>query len=109
MRDKSFLVFVVDDLLGGIPNITSKPLFSGWGIYQDDVIFALALSGALYFKVGESNIDDFKNRESHPFTYKTKLGEKTLNSYWLVPEEILENREELYNWVDRSVEVARES
>ncbi len=103
MRDESFHLFVVQDLFGDIDGVTSKPLFSGWGIYKDGVIFALALNGELYFKVNESNLRYFKDMGSHPFSYQTKVGEKTLSSYWLLPEEILENKDDINEWVDRSV------
>mgnify|MGYP001593921260 FL=1 len=98
-RDKSFHDYVVYDVLGDMQGITSKAMFSGWGIYKDGVIFAIIIEGELYFKAGK-DATDFKNISgSHPFVYSKKDGKKITMSYWLIPEEILENKEKLYELI----------
>ena len=41
----------MEDLVGGIAGVSSKPMFGGYGIYKDGVIFAIIADGALFFKV----------------------------------------------------------
>jgi DNA transformation protein len=108
-QDPSFRDYVVQDLLEGIPGIGSRAMFGGWGIYKDGVIFAIIVDGALYFKVDESNRADFERLESRPFVYSRGKHQSTTMSYWLVPEEIMEDHEELARWVERSVQVSRKS
>ncbi|MDP3975024.1 MAG: TfoX/Sxy family protein [Candidatus Jorgensenbacteria bacterium] len=107
MRDQSFHDYVVHDILGDLPGITSRAMFGGWGIYRHGVIFGLIVEGALYFKVGESNQADFQKAESQPFVYERK-GKKVSLSYWLVPERILEDRETLRRWVEKSVRASED-
>ena len=106
-RDTSFHDYVMD-LLDDIPGITSRAMFSGWGIYKNKVFFALISNGELYFKVGEGNRADFEHQKSHPFVYNNK-GKKTMMSYWLVPEEILEDPEVLFEWVEKAVLESKQS
>lgn len=97
MRNHSFHDYVVYDLLEGVPGITSRAMFGGWGIYKDQVIFAIIIEGELYFKVDDSNRAEFERLGSHPFTYAKKDGKQVTMSYWLVPETVLEDREKLFD------------
>ncbi|OGZ74109.1 MAG: hypothetical protein A2908_03425 [Candidatus Staskawiczbacteria bacterium RIFCSPLOWO2_01_FULL_38_12b] len=48
-RDKSFHDYVIYDVLGSVMGITSRPMFSGWAIYQDGVVFGIIIGTELYF------------------------------------------------------------
>lgn len=106
-KDKSFHDYIVYDLLGNIPGITSRAMFGGWAIYENGIIFAIIADGQLYFKVGDSNRKMFEQLESRPFVYLKNNGKPITMSYWLVPEEVMEDRERLYDLVDKSVAVSR--
>jgi len=106
-RDNEFERYVVEDVLGEIPGITSRAMFSGFGIYKKGIIFAIIAEGELYFKVDEKTEADYKAHGSRPFTYEMPGGKKTMLSYWLLPEEIMENSEELPEWVDAAVAASK--
>lgn len=106
-QENEYLVYVLNDVLGHIPGITSRAMFGGYGIYKDGSIFALIAYDQLYFKVGESNKGDYTSRESEPFVYKQGGHKKTTMSYWLVPEEILHDKDEICIWVDKAVVVSK--
>jgi len=82
-------------------------MFSGHGIYKDGLIFAIIADGALYFKADEKAEPDFKKYGSEPFIYPMKNGKATTLSYWLLPEEIMEDREVFPDWVERAVGASR--
>jgi DNA transformation protein len=63
--------------------------------------------GELYFKVDEKTEIDYKTRGSRPFTYTMPGGKTYKMSYWLLPEEIMENRDELPEWVDAAVAASK--
>ncbi len=105
-KDQSFHDYVVHDLLGKMPDITSRAMFGGWGIYKDGFIFAIIADGELYFKVGDNNRADFERAGSHPFVYTGGNHKPITMSYWLLPEEIMEDEEKLYEWALRSVEAS---
>ncbi len=107
MSDKNtFAEYVVHDLLGQIDGITARAMFGGHGIYKNGVIFAIIAYDELYFKVDESNRADFEHFGSHPFVYAQGGHKSTTMSYWLVPQEILEDTERLAEWVERSVAIS---
>ncbi len=98
-KSTEFHDYVVYDVLGGIPGITSSAMFGGYGIYKDGKIFAIIVDGELYFKADENTLADFKKLGSSQFTYTKKDGKKYAMNYWLLPEEIMEDRERLESWV----------
>lgn len=104
-RDRGFYEYVMHDLLENIEGITAKGMFGGWGFYKDGVIFGIIAEGSLYFKVGESNIADYKKHKSEPFVYEGRAGKKISLGYWRVPESVLEDTRELERWINKSVEV----
>lgn len=107
-KDRSFHDYVVYDLLGDISGIASRAMFGGWAIYRDGFVFGLILSGELYFKVDDDNRSEYEQMGgSHPFVYAKKAGEPITMSYWLVPEEILEDKERLHRLIERSVGISR--
>lgn len=105
-RDWGFHDYVMHDLFGGIHGITSRPMFSGWGIYRNGVIFAIIADGVLYFKMDEQNKDDFVEYNSKPFTFTMPNGKTTTLSYWELPEVIGEDKIELEQWIIKAVEAS---
>jgi DNA transformation protein and related proteins len=106
-RPDEFEHYVVEDVLGEIPYITSRTMFSGYGIYQRGVIFALIAEGELYFKVDEKTKGEYKERGSRPLSCDMPGGKKPMLSYWLLPEEVMENREEVARWVADAVATSK--
>lgn len=104
-RNYEFHDYVVYDILGDIPGITSRAMFGGYGIYRNGKIFAIIVGGELYFKAGENTVTDFKKLGSRQFAYKKKDGKKYKMNYWLLPEEIMEDRERLELWIDSACRV----
>ena len=107
-KQNEYLVYVLEDVLGHTHGITHRAMFGGYGIYKNGIIFAIIAEDQLYFKVGESNIKDYQEKSSHPFVYKRKGKKSTTMSYWLVPEEIMNDKDEIKKWVNRSVKVSRD-
>lgn len=102
---KDFHDYIIYDAMANMSGISSKKMFGGYSLYKDGIIFAIITSdGQLYFKINDSNRDMFKKHGSHPFIYKGyKLRKAIEMPYWTLPEEILENKDELAKWIDSSV------
>jgi DNA transformation protein len=106
-KANEYLEYVLEQL-SGLPGVTSRRMFSGAGFYQDEVFFGLLFSGTLYFKVGDSNRADYESRGMQRFRpYKDRPDKPQVSfTYYEVPAEVLENREELTEWARRSVQAA---
>ena len=99
---KDFAEYVTKDLLREIDGITYRAMFGGFSVYKNGKVFCIIIDDQIYFKVGDSNREDYKKYNSHPFTYQNKGKEYTM-SYWIVPDEILEEPDELKNWVEKAL------
>ena len=66
---------------------------------------ALIAEDELYFKVDSENQNYFEKLASEPFVYESH-GKSMTMSYWKLPEEIMENKYELGEWIERSVSAA---
>jgi len=111
MQLSEFHEYVMKDLFAEIPSITSKKMFGGYGIYKRGIIFAIITNEArLYFKVDDALKEKFKEHGSDPFVFSgfKKRGPVEM-AYWTLPEEVMEDTEELAHWVDDSVKVSKKS
>jgi DNA transformation protein and related proteins len=105
-KSSEYLEYVLEQL-SGLPNVTSRRMFSGAGFYQDDVFFGLLFSDTLYLKVNDGNRADYESRGMQRFKpYKDKP--HLSFTYYEVPAEVLEDRDELLAWAQKSVRAAVE-
>ena len=80
-------------------------MFGGVGVYAGDLFFALIDDDLVYFKVDDQNRPAFETRGMGPFMPGGAGGE--VMQYYQVPEDVLEDPEELGLWLDAAVDVAR--
>ena len=99
----NYRTYVVEQL-AALPGLSTRRMFGGIGIYSDAWFFALIDDDVLFFKVDDSNRDDYVSRGMKafmPFPGQPSLG------YFQVPPDVIEEAEELARWARRSVEVAQ--
>ncbi len=99
-----FLIYFLEDCLLWESSFSIKSMFSGYWIYKYWKIFAIYRMGELYFKVWKNNIEDYQKANSKIFEYQRKWKPAYI-SYYTLPEEILENKDELDIWINKSLEV----
>jgi DNA transformation protein len=80
-------------------------MFGGVGIYAADLFFGLIDDDTLYLKVDDTNRGQFEERGMGPFRPSGEHGE--VMQYYEVPEDLLEDPEELARWVAAAIGVAR--
>jgi DNA transformation protein and related proteins len=101
----SFRTFVLEQLGRGAPNVRSRSMFGGVGIYTGDLFFALIAEDTLYFKVDDTNRPDFEARGQGPFR---PYGEGSEGMhYFRVPDDLLDDADELGVWAEKAIGVAR--
>lgn len=103
-KDKNFHDYLLSDVFQSVDGITSKSMFGGYGFYRYGVIFGIIADGKLYFKVGEGNKKDYEDAGSQPFQYPMRNGKMTTMSYWEAPTDVLENKDQLENWINKSLQ-----
>ena len=103
-QSKEYLQYVLGQL-DGLRGVVSRRMFGGAGLYQDEVFFGLLFRDTLYFKVNDTNRADYESRNMgrfQPYPDKPYLS----FTYYEVPADILEDREELTSWARRSIAAA---
>ncbi len=107
MKHSGLHDYVLNDLFADIPGVTSRAMFGGYGFYKEGLIFAIIADEKLYFKVNETNKSDYESRGSEPFTYTAHTGKRKSMAYWEVPADVMEDRDVLPQWVEKSVAVSQ--
>lgn len=98
-----FRTYVLDQL-GQIAPVTTRSMFGGLTFFHQGRAFALIAEERLYFKVDATNRGDFEARGMGPFL---PFGdpEKPMG-YYELPEDVLEDLDELKGWTERALLVA---
>ena len=101
---ESFRTFVLEQLARSTSELRARTMFGGVGLYSGDLFFALIDDDVLFFKVDDSNREDYVSRGMKafmPFPGQPSLG------YFQVPPDVIDEAEELTRWARRAVEVAK--
>lgn len=86
------------DQLAAIGTVQTARMFGGVLLKVNNKQLGIIISDTLYFRVKESELQEkFKAMDSEQFEYerKDREGPTVIKNWWSVPEESLENREEL--------------
>ena len=97
-----FRDYVLDQLRTVAP-VTAKAMFGGVGIYSGGFFFALIADDVLYFKVDATTRKAYEDRGSDAFN---PFGKGRMN-YYALPEDILEDADELRQWMRDALAAAR--
>jgi len=101
-----FVSYILDTINPHIP-VQARSMFGGYGIYHNDLMFAIIVKNTLYLKADNETKHNFENENCSPFSYETKNGKRTIMSYYRLPERLFEDAEECKVWLLRSYQVAR--
>lgn len=97
---REFCAYLADQLAPWA-SITVKRLFGGFGVYRDGQIFAIVADDMLYFKVDDTNREDYVSACSEMFTYEAR-GKTNSLSYWQVPAEVMDDPDTLADWAEKA-------
>lgn len=99
-----FVELVLEQMTGfGVPRV--RRMFGGYGLYCDDLMFAIILKDKLYLKADAVNIGRFENAGLQPFTYASK-GKQVSLRYFEAPPEVYEDQDEMLQWARSALEAA---
>lgn len=101
-----YLDYVLDQLRP-FGRVVARRMFGGVGLYADGFFFGI-IDDTVYFKVDDSNRADYEARGCRKFTVTMgKATPKAVSmSYFAVPEDVLEEPEDLKAWARKALAVA---
>ena len=97
----------LSELFAAFGRVEVRNMFGGAGIYAEGVMFGLLVDDVIYLKTDPNNLTRFEQEGCGPFTYATKRGERSLKSYWRMPDRLYDEPEELADWAKAALDVAR--
>jgi DNA transformation protein len=101
-----FVDYVLDQF-SDWSGVSARMMFGGAGLYCDGVMFGLIADDVAYLKVDDSNREDFVKAGSSAFNPYPEKTNTYVMSYYEIPADVLEDRQLLGRWAERSLTVAR--
>jgi DNA transformation protein and related proteins len=101
--DDSITEFVIDQLRSLGP-VEARSMFGGRGLYWREMIFGLVDEGRVYFRVGESTVERYREKGSKPFE---PWPGHIMAGYWELPADVLEDADEAAGWAKEAWSLPR--
>lgn len=98
VQSDSFRDFVLDQL-AGLPGVTCRAMFGGFGLYRKDRFFGILHKGRLYFKTTPTSRRAYRQLGMRPFKPNAT---QTLTSYYEVPVDVIEDPDRLSTWAEEA-------
>ena len=102
---REYVDFILDLLRPLAP--MPRRMFSGVGLFHGGAMFALLVRDTMYLRVDDTTRARFEQAGSGRFTYSRAGREVSLSAYYLLPEELLDEPDELLTWAREAVGAAR--
>ena len=99
-KQDGFKDFVLDQL-SGLPGLTCRAMFGGYGLYRQGTFFGIIHKGRLYFKTDRVTAPRYRERGMKPFNPSPA---QTLKNYYEVPVEVLEASGNLTAWASQAAQ-----
>ena len=91
-----FVDYVVE-LMSGWAAVSARKMFGGYGLYREEMMFALIVKDELFFKTDANNVTQFERAGCRPFVYQSQT--RTIQmSYWSAPVASLDSSVEMGEW-----------
>ena len=99
-----FIEFILE-MLQAFGSVVANPMFGGYGLYAEGVMFALVADDTLYLKADDYSKNDFVELGLAPFRY-SKNGSQYKMSYYCAPDEVMEDYETMNFWARKAYDAA---
>lgn len=97
----------ITDLFAAFGPVHVRRMFGGSGLYAGGHMFAIAVGGAIYLKADAAFAEHLAARGSAPFSYVAKGAVRTMRGFWSVPEDALDDGEDLAALARRALAIAQ--
>lgn len=87
--------------LAHVPELTTRAMFGGHGIYSGGRIFAILVEGEIHLKSDPTVLDEYLEAGGEPFTYLSHNGPAQISYYRFPSAEIL------LSLVETAIDVAK--
>lgn len=103
-KRSDFVDFVIEQL-APLGAVRAKAMFGGFGVYLDELMFAIIVDDSLYFKADATTRERFAAQGLHPFTYSSR-GKTVTMQYYEAPPEVFESPAAMHDWAQLAIGAA---
>ncbi len=102
-KGDSFRDYVLEQL-GEVPDVVTRPMFGGHGLYAGGRFFGILYRGVFYMKVDDRSRPDYEAAGMGPF--RPFPDRPTAMQYYEVPAGVLDDPDELAAWAAKAIAAA---
>jgi len=99
-----FIEYILDQF-SEWDDVNVRRMFGGAGLFRDGKMFGLVADNVAYLKVDKTNRNKYLAAGSAPL--KPFPNRATMLSFFEIPPDILESREELIGWAEESLSIQK--
>lgn len=108
VRQTPEFIAYLQELFQDFGNVSTRRMFGGYGVFFDGLMIGLVADELLYLKVDRQSVERFEKRGLAQFQYP-KGGKLVGLSYYLAPEEAMDDPSEMREWAVIAYESALRS
>lgn len=106
MSTDDFIEYLTSDLLRDVPQLTTRSMFGGHGVYSRGAIIGIVIDGVIYLKADDVFAKELEADGCERFTYTRKDGRSAAMKYWTMPDEAMHDPAAAAELVERSYRVS---
>lgn len=96
----------IEEMFEPLGPVSIRRMFGGKGIYHNGLILALEVSGEILLKADADSAPEFRSAGARQWTYESKKDKPIAMPYWSIPDEALDDPEEMAKWLRLAYEAA---
>jgi DNA transformation protein len=99
----------IEEMFEGLGSVTIRRMFGGKGIYHQGLIIAIDLRDEIMLKADAVSGPIFAAAGARQWIYENKKGTPVPMPYWRIPDEALDDPDEMRKWAGLAFEAAMRS
>jgi DNA transformation protein and related proteins len=104
-RQPEYLTLLLEQL-SPLGALRARAMFGGYGLYCDELFFAIVVDEILYLKADSESKSDFEMLGLLPFSYAMKDGRLQTMAYYPLPDVALDDDAALQQWAKKGIAAA---
>jgi DNA transformation protein len=105
MKQHSEYLNYIMECMAFLRGLRVRGMFGGYGLYQNDLIFAIVVNDVLYLKSDAAIKNEFTRLGLQPFTY-TVRNKSVIMQYFEAPPDVFEEPEIMQEWAQKALGAA---
>ncbi len=99
----------IEEMFQALGPVTIRRMFGGKGVYHRGLIIAVELRGEMLLKADAVSGPEFEAAGARRWRYEGRAGRAVQMPYWSIPEDALDDPDQMAHWARLAYEAALRS